>query len=602
MSLFSYLKTQVPIMDVVTRYVRLKPAGTYYKGSCPFHQEATASFTISPDKQIFYCFGCQASGDVISFIARTENIGQWDAAQQLIEEFKVTIPDHIAKDSAGAGKRAEEKKSHFALCALVADWAHQELQDNAHAREYVAQRGISNEMVQHFKIGYIPGGVTALQRLVKRAMAENILVKDLIAAGVLFDTKTSIRSPFEQRIIFPITDALGRNCGFGGRIFVPNDERAKYYNSKESEFFIKGKLLFGFDVAKKAMQERKNVFMVEGYTDCVAMAQHGYENVVATLGTACTSDHLKLLARFAETVYVVFDGDSAGTKAILRLAQLCWQVNLELRVLTLGGTEDPASYLQTHADLSAVIDQSRGIFSFFIDTVARDFQEKTLAKKMEAVEEILSLVARIDDVVKRDILLQEASRAMSLPLEALRTKLAGDASALVQSARHPRVSEDPVPSSPAAAAASKKQTTDQNLEDQLIAACILQAREENGFRVPAAAQKHLSARSVQVLQALEQVPPGDSEAAHLAALQDALPKDLHEWLIQSTMHYGGTVSTTECAQLLARVLQHAWKEVVQKMRTEIQEASARGDNDKVAELLRVFSQLKEGMQHKGMIS
>lgn len=599
MSLFSYLKTQVPIMDVVGRYVRLKIAGTYYKGSCPFHQEATASFTISPDKQIFYCFGCQASGDVISFIARVENIGQWDAAQHLIEEFKVTIPDHIAKDSAGASKRAEEKKSHFVLCSLVASWAHRELANTAHAREYVAARGISDEMIKRFKIGYIPGGVTALQRLVKQALAENILVKDLIAAGVLFDTKTSLRSPFEQRIIFPITDALGRYCGFGGRIFVPNDERAKYYNSKESEFFIKGQLLFGFDIAKKPMQEKKNVFMVEGYTDCVAMAQYGYENVVATLGTACTKDHLKLLARFAETVYVVFDGDSAGKKAMLRLAQLCWQVNLELRVLTLGGTEDPASYLEEHKNLDAVLAQSRGIFSFFIDTVADQFQEKTLAQKMHAVEEIIGLVARIDDVVKREILLQEGSRAMNLPLEALRTKLAGSNRDLEAGSR---LKAEEAPSGGDDKAIAKKQTTDQNLEDQLIAACIVQAREENGFRVPAAAQKHLSPRSVSILQALASLAPGENAAEHLAALQEMVSKEQQEWLIHITMHYGGTVSATECAQLLARVLQHAWKEVVQKVRTDIQEASARGDNDKVAELLRVFSQLKEGMQHKGMIS
>ena len=589
MSLFSFLKTQVPIMDVVGRYVRLKPAGTYYKGSCPFHQEATASFTISPDKQIFYCFGCQASGDAISFIAKVENIGQWDAAQQLIEEFKVSVPEHVAKDMAGANKRAEEKKSHFALCGLVANWAHQQLLNTKHAREYVASRGITDEMIERFKIGYIPGGTSGLQQLIKVAAAENILAKDLIAAGVLFDARTSLRSPFEQRIMFPITDSLGRYCGFGGRVFVPRDERAKYYNSKESEFFIKGTLLFGVDVARKKMQEEKSVFMVEGYTDCVAMAQHGYENTVATLGTACTKEHLQLLARYVEHVYVVYDGDNAGKKAMLRLAQLCWQVNLELRVLVLGGTEDPASYLEKHTDLSAVLPESQDIFSFFISTVADQFAEKSLAQKMYAVEEILGLVSRIDDVVKREILLQDASTAMKVPLAALRTKLRGE--------EEPRRA---VPTSAAAGNVEVRETADEALEAQLIAACIAQATDENGFRMPVAVHEHLSKRSVVVLQALSEVAEISDAAAHLAAVQEKLPADLQVWLVKITMHYGGTVSTAECAQLLARVLRHAWKEVVQKMRTQLQEASAQGDNDKVAELLRIFSQLKEGMQHKGM--
>lgn len=588
MSLFSFIKQQVPIMDEVSRYVQLKMAGTYYKGPCPFHRETDASFTVSPDKQIFYCFGCHTSGDVVSFVAKAENLSPIEAARYLIESHGITVPADIAKQAASAGKKADEKASYFALCKSVATWAQQQLDLNEHARTYVDNRGITPEIVQRFGVGYIPGGPKALQALTKHCANDNILVKDLIEAGIFFESRTTLRSPFEERIVFPITDALGRNCGFGGRVFVKNDERAKYYNSKESPFFVKGTLLFGYALAKKAMQDKESVFLVEGYTDCVAMAQYGYENVVATLGTACTKDHLQLMARSVERVYVLYDGDNAGHKAMMRLAQLCWQVNLELCVISLPGGLDPANYLAEHTVLDEPIAKAKDIFTFFVDATAGDFADKSLAQKMKAVAAILDIISKLSDVVKREILLQQASGVLGVPVEALRTQVQEKGGTPTQQVKKvPEKKGDEVEG--------------QRLQAQIVALSINSVLHDEYLMVQEEVYPYLAAGYVRILKALEGVRTQHQGQACFDALLAAVGEKEREWIMSRTMQYSGVVSTQEFAGLVGKVVQSEWKEMVGRIRGAIEQASQQGDAAKVQELLTSFAQLKEQMQEKGLI-
>jgi DNA primase len=205
--------------------------------------------------------------------------------------------------------------------------------------------------------------------------------------------KSAFFSPFEERIIFPICDHLGRYCGFGGRIFKEHDARAKYYNSKESAHFIKGSLLFGLEQAKKEMQKSGTVFLVEGYTDCITMAQYGYTNTLATLGTACTLEHLSALARYVQRVFVIFDGDKAGNDAIIRLTKLCWQVDMELYVICLPSGDDPASFLSKQNSLEPFIQQAQDIFLFFIKTLGEGFTNQPLANKLARIRQLLPSLA-----------------------------------------------------------------------------------------------------------------------------------------------------------------------------------------------------------------
>ena len=332
MNLFSFIKAHVSILDVVGGYSSLKKAGLYWKGNCPFHNEKTASFTVSPHKEIFYCFGCNSGGDVISFIEKVENCSPIEAANHLIERYKLTPPENLKLSSSEVDTQVRD--NYYDLCKAVSVWAHGHLLKNPTLLNYAQKRGISKESIVQFSLGYFPAGLAAVKGLIAKMQEQQFMPKDLLDANILSEGKTVLYSPFEDRLLFPIQDHLGRFCGFGG-IFKPHDQRPKYYNSRENEFFQKGSILFGLNNAKKNIQELEHAFLVEGYTDCIAMVQHGHKNTVATLGTACTPEHLKQLARYAKTLYVVYDADKAGHNAMLRLTELCWQVSLDLKVIYL---------------------------------------------------------------------------------------------------------------------------------------------------------------------------------------------------------------------------------------------------------------------------
>lgn len=419
MSLFNYVKSQLSILSVVGEYATLKKAGIYWKGQCPFHSEKTPSFTVSPHKEIFYCFGCHVGGDVISFMAKVEHCTPLEAARQLVDRYQLKVPEAVAYEL-----KAESGKAHyFDVCQFVAKWCHQQLMQSQTALSYIAKRGIDKQRVTSFGIGYFPGGLSVIKKFLDDAGKQQLLAEDFVDIKLLSRGKNVLFSPFEERIIFPIADHLGRVCGFGGRVFKEGDSRPKYYNSHENEFFAKGQLLFGLDLAKKQIQTTQKVLMVEGYTDCVAVAQVGFSNVVATLGTACTQDHLKLLSRYAQELYLLYDGDKAGMQAMLRIAQMCWDVSIELYVVPLPSAEDPASFIERGGDLKALLEQAQDIFSYFIQRMGDDFSSKSLADKVAATRKVIEMLAHIQDSLKQDFLMQQASQVLGLPLQTLKREV-----------------------------------------------------------------------------------------------------------------------------------------------------------------------------------
>lgn len=419
-NIFNYIKSRIAILEVVNNYTTIKKTGHYWKGACPFHSERTPSFTVSPDKNIFYCFGCHMGGDVITFIAKVENVTPLQAAHYLAEQHSILIPEQL--DAYKDQGRMEHQKQYWSLCKLVAQWCHENLLKSPQAMQYLKGRFLTQESIVRFQLGYFPKGARAIKPLLEFIKPYYYLAQDLIEAGIVNEGKAHLYSPFEERIIFPIKDYLGRFSGFGARIFMPNDERSKYYNSKENSFFLKGSMIFGFDLAKQAIQKEDAVFLVEGYMDCIAMVQSGFTNTVATLGTACTIDHLKLLARYAATVYVVYDSDTAGQNALLRLVELCWQVNLELQVIQLPPKEDPASYLQKNQDFKHLMGSACSIFSFYIQHMGRDFAAKSLSEKMRLIHHLLKIILQVEPI-KQDFLLQMASKNYGIPFDTLKKEL-----------------------------------------------------------------------------------------------------------------------------------------------------------------------------------
>lgn len=422
MSVFDLIKSRVSILDVARDYSTLKKAGSYWKGSCPFHSEKTGSFTVSPHRQIYYCFGCHAGGDVIDFVSRAERCSQHDAVRHLAERYAIDISAMVAPRERYEAK-SQEREQYFKACAFFARWCQDHLARNTAARDYLAKRSISAESITRFQIGYCPTGNYA-RELIERASEVHLMRGDLIAAHILAENKHGVYLPFEDRIIFPIQTASGQMCGFGGRVYAEQDHRPKYYNSHEHPLFEKGHILFGLHLARKTVQEAGVTYLVEGYTDCIAMAQAGIQNTVATLGTACTREHLITLARYASQLHVVYDGDSAGQQAIERLIAIAWDVDLDVCIVTLPPGEDPASLIAKGQDLSKYLNNRSDVFSWILQRYGAQFHHKTMTERTLLLRSLTTHLAAVRDPLKRSLLLQQAAQTFDIPATSLKQQMA----------------------------------------------------------------------------------------------------------------------------------------------------------------------------------
>ncbi len=609
-NLFTFVKSRIQILDVASEYAALKKAGGYYKGPCPFHSERTASFTVSPLKEIFYCFGCHVTGDVIGFIEKAEHCAPLDAAKFLIERYQLEVPPELLTAAHGSSSSDERKRFHE-LYATVAAWTHEQLLKTPIALNYFIKRGFTAETLKQWSIGYLPGG-PGLKLLISHLATKKFLIDDLLNWHLVEQGRQMLYSPFEERLLFPIKDQVGRMCGFGGRVFREKDERAKYYNSREHDFFIKGSLLFGFDMAKSAMHQKGTVFLVEGYTDCIAMAQAGYTNTVATLGTACTSEHLKLLSRHVHTVYVLYDGDAAGQKAMLRLAELCWEVNLELKVITLPPGQDPASVLAGFALLPAgtppctpgfvasqqrnqgtpdsenivgpldqYIAQAKDLFTFYIDSLGTGFTQLPLAEKLKIGHKIISLLRNITEPLKQGLLLQQASGIMGVP-----TQIVLEEVRLEKRSSH-KVEGPPISES------TKNEEDEPSPELPLIEKKLASAILSGTLSF----EKVLSANIISTfspqIQLILQARMAQPECG-LGEFIATLPAEQQQLTAQLILSDEEDIRTIE--QLFQQFQKKQWQTQMHDLRIALATAQAERNEARVQELLAKFEELKHNMR------
>ena len=570
MNIFSFIKSHVSIVDVIGEYTSLKRAGTYFKSRCPFHHEKTASFTVSPHKEIFYCFGCHAGGDVITFISKIENCTQLEAARFLIDRYSIEVPQDIEISEINN----QEKKHYFDICDLVTEWYKVQLKKNPSVLKYIEQRGIDSDSIDYFSVGFFPGGLASINNLIHTLKKEHILLDDLIDTGIILQGKTVLYSPFEDRIIFPIRDHLGRCCGFGGRIFKPQDTRAKYYNSRENSYFNKGAILFGLDLAKKSIQKYDRVYLVEGYTDCIAMVQHGYPNTVATLGTACTIAHLKQLNRYANHLYLLYDSDKAGEQAILRLAQLCWQADMEPMVVSLPTGQDPASFLQAGNDLTSRIEQAKDIFIFYIETLGKGFATKPLYEKVQLTRNFIEIIQEIKDSLKQDFLLQKASKTFEIPFESLKHELA-------------KVSVSSIKEEPAE---TPIESTFSSLEKQIFCAILHDVRLLKTLQ-----DKYIIASLPEPLDSLvERLWQYRNENSFdFTIFFDSLEQNEREYVSRFLLEQDKPISPQVFEQLVQQLYKKHWKTIVQKIKEHLAIAKQEGNNEKAEQIIAHFQSLKQ---------
>jgi DNA primase len=357
------LLNRVDIVDVVSRYVRLKKGGANYMGLCPFHGEKTPSFTVSPTKQFYHCFGCGAHGNAIGFLMAYGGLGYVDAIKDLAGSVGMTVPELSPRTPAEAARKQRETDL-YALLERAMEFYRGELKKSPRAIDYLKGRGLSGEIAARFRIGYAPEGWQALQ-----AAFPEYGDKALVECGLVIENDGKRYDRFRDRVMFPILNARGAVIGFGGRVLGTGEP--KYLNSPETPLFEKGRELYGLVQSREAVQASGRILVVEGYMDVVALAQYGIGYAVATLGTATTPVHVSKLLRLADELVFCFDGDTAGRKAAWRALEVSLPLapdHKPIRFLFLPEGEDPDSFVRRHgrAELEKRVSEAPTLSDFLL--------------------------------------------------------------------------------------------------------------------------------------------------------------------------------------------------------------------------------------------
>jgi DNA primase len=409
MSEIDEVKARLDIVDVIGGYVQLQKAGRSYKAVCPFHSERTPSFFVSPERQSWHCFGaCGEGGDVFSFVMKREGLEFREALRLLAERAGVPLPER---------RRAEEDAERERLRQAneaAAQYYHRVLLDSEEgrrARRYLEERGLDRGTVQDFQLGFAPAGWETLWRhLRERGYGQ----EELLAAGLISSGERGPRDLFHERIMFPIADMRGRVVGFGGRS-LPGEGREesqpKYLNTAQTVLFDKGSLLYALDKAKEHIRREGSAVIVEGYMDAIAAHQHGYANVVASMGTALTERQVRLLKRFARDVVLALDADTAGQEATLRAVEYQEILGRDIRVALLPAGLDPDQAIRRQPEgWPGLLAGAQPLLDYKFQTVAASLQGARPWERSRAVDELLPLVAAIGDRIVQAHYVQRLAR------------------------------------------------------------------------------------------------------------------------------------------------------------------------------------------------
>jgi len=395
------VRSAADLFEVVSEYVALKKSGARFRGLCPFHQEKTPSFYVDPDKQLYYCFGCQSGGDVFKFLMLYEKLEFPEALRSLASRYNVTLPTH--RDSL----EASERQRIVALNRLALAFFQETLLKPAgeKGRRYLASRGLNREVAERYALGYAPEGWTALKDHLQRGSGRDAKGREELAvvAGLLGRKEESGRTydRFRDRVIFPIVNLSDEVIGFGGRVIGVGEP--KYLNSPDSPAFNKGENLYSLPIAKEAIRKSGFAILVEGYMDAIALQTAGFEQAVATLGTGFTPGHVRLLKRFTEAVVVNFDPDAAGRQATRRSLETLLENGFEVRVVALPQGKDPDRFVRDEgADgYRAQLQSALPYVEYLARETAGRIDVGAANGKVKALNEVLPFVARIDHPVRR---------------------------------------------------------------------------------------------------------------------------------------------------------------------------------------------------------
>ena len=405
------IKQAADIVEVVSQYVQIKLRGRNYVGLCPFHNEKTPSFTVSPDKQIFYCFGCGVGGDSIAFIKNYEKLNYPEAIRFLAERYNIELPRFASEEDE---QNKSEIETLFYIHKAAARFFYDQLQGSPGtiAREYLNQRGFNESVLKSFGVGYAPDTWDSLYAFAK---SQSLDLPALEKAGLIMKKSDgSYYDRFRHRIMFPIFNATGRVMAFGGRIMRQEPNSPKYVNSPEHPIYQKGKVLYGLFQAKETVRKEDEIVIVEGYADCMSLHQFGITNAAASSGTAFTMDQANLIKRYTQNVTLIYDGDDAGVHAAERGGAIMLQAGLNVRIVVLSKEHDPDSYVRAHgADaFRDLIKQGLQYIDFRVGQWTKEKKLDTVNGRTFAARELINITAHIRDPIKVSLFASEIAEKL----------------------------------------------------------------------------------------------------------------------------------------------------------------------------------------------
>ena len=401
------------IVDIISQYVHLKRSGRNFFGLCPFHNEKSPSFSVSPDKQIFHCFGCGVGGNVFTFLQKIEGISFVEAVQTLAERSNIQLP--TLQNSADSYKE-ELKSKVYKVNEFTAQFYHENLYkpEAKIAQEYIKKRKLTNNTLKSFRIGF-SGKFDELYRELKKQGFEDT---EILESGLVNKNDNGkYIDRYRNRLMFPICDARGRVIAFGGRVL--DDSKPKYINSPENVVYSKGRNLFGLNVAKKG--NTKKLLIVEGYMDVISLHQRGITNVVAPLGTALTQQQGWLLRKNAEQIILSFDSDEAGLTAKIRALDILQNMGCDIRILQMEGAKDPDEYIIKYGNVrfKALIEKAISVVEFKVKVLKKDIDLENVNDKIKFLNEIAKLMSKIDNTIEREVYIEKIAKEYDISKEAI---------------------------------------------------------------------------------------------------------------------------------------------------------------------------------------
>ena len=401
------------IVDIISQYVHLKRSGRNFFGLCPFHNEKSPSFSVSPDKQIFHCFGCGVGGNVFTFLKKIEGISFVEAVQTLAERSNIQLP--TLQNSADSYKEILKAKV-YKVNEFTAKFYHENLYkpEAKIAQEYIKKRKLTNNTLKSFQIGF-SGKFDELYRELKKQGFED---EEILESGLVNKNDNGkYIDRYRNRLMFPICDVRGRVIAFGGRVL--DDSKPKYINSPENVVYSKGRNLFGLNVAKKG--DTKKLLIVEGYMDVISLHQRGITNVVAPLGTALTQQQGWLLRKNAEQIILSFDSDEAGLTAKIRALDILQNMGCDIRILQMEGAKDPDEYIIKYGNVrfKALIEKAISVVEFKVKILKKDLDLENVNDKIKFLNEIAKLMSKIDNTIEQEIYIEKIAKEYDISKEAI---------------------------------------------------------------------------------------------------------------------------------------------------------------------------------------